>query len=187
MPTADVGTTDVTCASCRPMSIRPNKWRPENSAEIFNEYLDLTKSGGGNGGLDGISLVIWPETAVPFLLADSSRGADRHRRRTSGGHVLARRLWRSSSERDAKIVLVATRVYNSLLVIDDKGEMLGHYDKIISFPSASISRSKTFSSASASCNSSACAAASPRARVPPGRDSRRSTGEPADLLRDHLS
>ena len=43
------------------------KWRPENSAEIFTDYLDLTKS----GGLDGIDIVIWPETAVPFPLADS--------------------------------------------------------------------------------------------------------------------
>ena len=44
-----------------------NKWRPENSAEIFTDYLDLTKS----GDLAGIDIVIWPETAVPFPLADS--------------------------------------------------------------------------------------------------------------------
>ena len=43
------------------------KWRPENSVEIFTDYLELTQSG---GGLDGIAIVVWPETAVPFLLAD---------------------------------------------------------------------------------------------------------------------
>ena len=47
-----------------------NKWRPENSAEIFSTYLELTRSG---GGLDGISLVVWPETAVPFFLAESAQ------------------------------------------------------------------------------------------------------------------
>ncbi len=55
-----------------------NKWRPENSAEIFNDYLDLTKSGGHR--LAGIDLVIWPETAVPFLLADSPDALARDRR-----------------------------------------------------------------------------------------------------------
>ncbi|MGA9603969.1 MAG: apolipoprotein N-acyltransferase, partial [Methyloceanibacter sp.] len=33
-------------------------------------------------------------------------------------------------ERDAQGALTATRVYNSLLVIDDKGEVVGGYDKI---------------------------------------------------------
>ncbi len=45
-----------------------NKWRPENSVEIFDDYLDLTDS----AGLDEIDFVIWPETALPFFLADTS-------------------------------------------------------------------------------------------------------------------
>jgi apolipoprotein N-acyltransferase len=107
-----------------------HKWRPENSAEIFNEYMDLTKSGGGASPLDGIALVIWPETAVPFLLADSSDAllaiADLLPEGTSllaGAETLV-------ETRDAQGRLTATRVYNSLLVIDDKAQIVGSYNKI---------------------------------------------------------
>ena len=34
------------------------KWRPENSAEIFTDYLNLPKS--GSTGLSGISLFVGP-------------------------------------------------------------------------------------------------------------------------------
>ena len=66
------------------------KWRPENSAEIFTDYLDLTKSGAS--GLDGISIVVWPETAVPFLLAESSEARAAHRRGAAARHLAARGL-----------------------------------------------------------------------------------------------
>ena len=65
-----------------------NKWRPENSAEIFTDYLDLTKS----GDLAGIDIVIWPETAVPFPARRFSRRAARHRRRAANRDVSRRRL-----------------------------------------------------------------------------------------------
>lgn len=107
-----------------------HKWRPENSAEIFNEYMDLTKSGDGAAPLNGITLVIWPETAVPFLLADSSGAllaiADLLPEGTSllaGAETLV-------ETRDAQDRLTATRVYNSLLVIDDKAQIVGSYNKI---------------------------------------------------------
>jgi len=68
----DLATTGVRLRIVQADVDQANKWRPENSAEIFNDYLDLTRSGGGSPGLNGIGLVIWPETAVPFLLAESS-------------------------------------------------------------------------------------------------------------------
>ena len=71
------------------------KWRPENSAEIFTDYLDLTKS--GPDGLNGISLVVWPETAVPFLLADSPEALVAHRRSAARGDLAARWAQRVSS------------------------------------------------------------------------------------------
>src|SRR4029077_5907597 len=68
---ANAETTGVRLRIVQANVDQANKWRPENSAEIFDTYLDLTKSGGGVRGLDGITLAVWPETAVPFLLADS--------------------------------------------------------------------------------------------------------------------
>jgi apolipoprotein N-acyltransferase len=107
-----------------------NKWRPENSAEIFNTYLGLTQSGGGKGGLQGISLVVWPETAVPFFLAESSQALAAIGDVLPDGTSLLVGSGRIVEERDAEDRLVATRVYNSLLVIGDRGEVLDGYDKI---------------------------------------------------------
>jgi apolipoprotein N-acyltransferase len=107
-----------------------NKWRPENSAEIFNTYLDLSRSGGGKGGLDGISLLVWPETAVPFLLAESAQALSVIGDALPDGTSLLVGSGRIVEERDAQDRLVATRIYNSVLVIGDKGEVLDGYDKI---------------------------------------------------------
>jgi apolipoprotein N-acyltransferase len=107
-----------------------NKWRPENSAEIFAKYLKLTKSGGGGPGLDGVQLVIWPETAVPFLLADSSEALAEIAAILPAGTTLLAGSARVADEHDSQGRLVHSRVYNSLLAIDDKGSVISGYDKI---------------------------------------------------------
>jgi apolipoprotein N-acyltransferase len=106
------------------------KWRPENSAEIFETYLALTKSGGGKSGLHGISLVVWPETAVPFFLAESRQALAAIGDQLPEGTTLLVGSGRIAEERDAEDRLVATRVYNSLLAVSDRGEVIDSYDKI---------------------------------------------------------
>ena len=140
LQSADAASTGVRLRIVQANVDQANKWRPENSAEIFNTYLDLTRSGGGKGGLDGISLVVWPETAVPFLLAEFLARA-----LTAIGDVLPDGTsllvgsGRIVEERDAQDRLVATRVYNSLLAISDKGEVLDGYDKIHLVPFGRVS------------------------------------------------
>ncbi len=75
--------------------------------------------------------MIWPETAVPFLLADAPEAlvaiaavAARRERSLLVGSA------RLVEERDAQGALIRSRVYNSLLVIDDEGSVVGNYDKI---------------------------------------------------------
>ncbi len=104
------------------------KWRPENSAEIFTDYLDLTKSGAS--GLDGISIVVWPETAVPFLLAESSEARAAIAAALPQGTSLLAGSARLVEDRDAQGSVTAEHIFNSLLVIDDKGEVIDSYDKI---------------------------------------------------------
>jgi apolipoprotein N-acyltransferase len=103
-----------------------NKWRPENSAEIFTDYLDLTKS----AGLDNIATVIWPETAVPFLLADAPEALHAIGAVLPQGTTLLVGSARLVEQRDGQDTLIVRRVYNSLLVIDDEGRVIGGYDKI---------------------------------------------------------
>jgi apolipoprotein N-acyltransferase len=130
LQSADTATTGVGLRIAQANVDQANKWRPENSAEIFKTYLDLTKSGGGKGGLDGISLVVWPETAVPFLLVDSSEALAAIGDVLPDGTSLFVGSGRIVDERDAQGRFVMSRVYNSLLVVGDKGEILDAYDKI---------------------------------------------------------
>jgi apolipoprotein N-acyltransferase len=102
------------------------KWRPENSVEIFAAYLDLTKS----GSLNGVNIEIWPETAVPFLLADTPEALSAIGAVLPEGTSLlvgSGRLVEDSGEPGEEI---ADRIYNSLLVVDDQGRVIGSYDKI---------------------------------------------------------
>jgi apolipoprotein N-acyltransferase len=106
------------------------KWRPENSAEIFSEYLDLTKSAANGTGLAGTHIVIWPETAVPFLLADTPDALDAIGAALPRGTSLVVGSARLVEERNAGGLLARNRIYNSLLVIDDQGHVVSSYDKI---------------------------------------------------------
>jgi apolipoprotein N-acyltransferase len=103
------------------------KWRPENSNEIFTDYLELTESG---GGLDGIAIVVWPETAVPFLLADDPEALAAVANVLPAGTTLLVGSWRLVEERDAERRFVRYRAYNSVLVVDGEGRITGSYDKI---------------------------------------------------------
>jgi apolipoprotein N-acyltransferase len=106
------------------------KWRPENSAEIFGDYLDLTNSGGTQTPLNGVNIVIWPETAVPFLLADTPDALE------AIGAALPRKTSlvvgsaRLVENRDEQGIPGPARIYNSLLVIDDQGRVVSSYDKM---------------------------------------------------------
>ena len=130
LASAGAATTGVRLRIVQANVDQANKWRPENSAEIFNTYLDLTKSGGGASGLDGITLVVWPETAVPFLLANSSEALNEIGDVLPKGTSLLVGSARVAEERDADGRLATERVYNSLIVVSDKGEILGSYDKV---------------------------------------------------------
>ncbi|HET9936198.1 MAG TPA: apolipoprotein N-acyltransferase [Methyloceanibacter sp.] len=103
------------------------KWRPENSVEIFTDYLELTQSG---GGLDGIAIVVWPETAVPFLLADDHEALAAVARVLPEETTLLVGSWRLVEERDAEGRFIRNRAYNSVLVVDGEGRITGSYDKI---------------------------------------------------------
>ena len=103
------------------------KWRPENSNEIFTDYLELTQSG---GGLDGIAIVVWPETAVPFLLADDPEALAAVANVLPAETTLLVGSWRLVEERDAEGRFIRNRAYNSVLVVDSEGRITGSYDKI---------------------------------------------------------
>jgi apolipoprotein N-acyltransferase len=125
----EVAMTDIRLRIVQANIDQATKWRPENSVEILNTYLRLTETGGGKG-LSGISLVVWPETAVPFFLAEAPQALAAIADVLPAGTSLLAGSGKIVEERDAEGRLAATRVYNSLLVIDDRGAVLDSYDKI---------------------------------------------------------
>jgi apolipoprotein N-acyltransferase len=127
---ADFATTDVRLRIVQANVDQANKWRPENSLEIFEDYLKLTRTGGAAPGFAGITLVIWPETAVPFLLGDTAEALTSIAETLPEGTSLLVGSPRVAEERDAAGTLLSRRVYNSLFVIDDRGVIRETYDKI---------------------------------------------------------
>jgi apolipoprotein N-acyltransferase len=120
------GATDVRLRIVQANIDQANKWRPENSAEIFADYLDLTRT----PGLDDIDLVIWPETAVPFLLADTPEALAAIGEALPEGTSLLAGSARVAPERDVSGRQTGRRIFNALLVIDERGAVIGGYDKI---------------------------------------------------------
>ena len=102
------------------------KWRPENRAAILADYLALTEA----HGIEDIDLVIWPETALPFFLADSSEALMAVGDALPDGTALLVGAGRIVQERSPDGRRIAERVYNSLLLVDDGGGVQEIYDKV---------------------------------------------------------
>ena len=102
-----------------------HKWDEKLRSRGIDEHLRLTQS----PGLDRVTAVIWPETAVPYAFNDSASesgmslaqllGAALPR----GAHLITGGLRVEGSETD-------WRMYNSILAIDSRGRIDGRYDKV---------------------------------------------------------
>jgi apolipoprotein N-acyltransferase len=121
-----IASTDIRLRIVQANIDQADKWRPENSVEIFQDYLDLTKA----GGLGGIDIVIWPETAVPFPLADSPDALLAIGTVLPEGSSLVVGSGRIVDEFGEQDEFITERIYNSLLVIDHQGRVVSSYDKI---------------------------------------------------------
>jgi apolipoprotein N-acyltransferase len=106
------------------------KWRPENQREIFFDHLAMSRQApnGSDVGLAGITHVIWPEAAMPFLPLGSPDAMrligdllPDETRLISG----ALRLDEQSSAEPS-----GRRVFNSLIVFGPDGKPESIYDKI---------------------------------------------------------
>lgn len=105
------------------------KWRPENQGRIFADHLQLSREApdGRADGLAGITHVIWPEAAMPFLPLASPEALNAIGELLPDGvHLLsgAVRVEPSASPGGRR------RAYNGLMVFDAAGRLTTLYDKI---------------------------------------------------------
>lgn len=99
---------------------QPHKWDPRLQMQGLKAYVQLTQS----PGLEKVTHIIWPETAVPYTLQSGSK--------------LARLLGESIP--DGKILITGAlriegedpdwQIWNSLMAINHEGNIVKSYDKI---------------------------------------------------------
>ena len=101
------------------------KWDPEMRDEILARLLDLTARPTTNGGKP--ELVVWPETALPFLLTDRPDALAAIGDTLVEGQLLILGAVRSEA---GTVAGHTTRYYNATVAIDDAGEIVDAVDKV---------------------------------------------------------
>lgn len=106
------------------------KWQPENQRRIFDEHLELsgTNAAGQPDRLAGVTHVLWPEAAMPFLPLDYPQVRSEIGELLPAGTLLIAGALRAepapaNSSR-------TRRIFNSLLVFGERGSLIALYDKI---------------------------------------------------------
>lgn len=103
----------------QPNVAQAEKWRPENRERELHKLLDLSR----RDGFDKIAAVIWPETAVPFVVQPELPALPALAQAVPrGGYLLAGAARAEQRVQDG--------VWNSLLAIDGAGAVVAHYDKV---------------------------------------------------------
>lgn len=108
-----------------------DKWRPEKQREIFEDQLSLSRhdAAGKQDDLAGITHLVWPEAAMPFLPLEHPEALKAIGDLLPDGTQLlsgALRLKRSAVSIPGGI----REGYNSLMVFGDQGNLEQTYDKI---------------------------------------------------------
>ncbi len=104
----------------QPNIAQSDKWRGENAGQIFADLLELSTA----KTVDRPQVVIWPESAVPFLLDENAEALSRIAEVLSPGQVLL-----AGSLRRSAAASGGENYFTSILMIDDKGLVQDSYDK----------------------------------------------------------
>ena len=115
----------VTIRIVQPNISQDSKWRDENARAIFDQLLEMSARPAADG--TPATHIIWPETAVSFLI-DESAVAKAELAQLLGG---ATTLVTGALRRDVVVGDDRTRdkIYNSILTFDGSGTVVGRYDK----------------------------------------------------------
>jgi len=98
------------------------KWQPDRVMEFFNRHLDLSAAPPLAATDDAPELVIWPESAAPFLLDNAGEGL-RMIGQAAGASVV---FGVDRRDRDADGAAI---YFNALAVVDAGGAITAQYDK----------------------------------------------------------
>jgi apolipoprotein N-acyltransferase len=102
------------------------KWNPAHAAAIFQDYLRMTRRAIG----DGAELVLWPESATPFLFEEDRGAADMVRSLARQARVP---ILLGSDQIEWRIdggIRVPDKYYNSAFLVRADGTTAGAYRKM---------------------------------------------------------
>lgn len=122
-PTENVA--DVKLRLMQPSVAQDRKWRPENKAEIVGDYVSLSLGADGKG-LDGVTHLLWPESAFPFLLDRDAQALKTIAAMLPPQTRLLTGAVRAEAPGPGE---VKPRYFNSLLVLDTDAGIEAVYDK----------------------------------------------------------
>lgn len=119
-----MGPVDTAAAGPLIRVVQPNvpqaeKWRRETRARELQKLIDLSRK----DGFDKVAAVVWPETAVPFVVQAGSPGLAMLATAAPRGGLLLTGAARAGADVDEG-------VWNSLLAIDAEGTVVATYDKV---------------------------------------------------------
>ena len=116
----------VTLRIVQPNISQEQKWRESNARGIFDQLRDLSTAATPDQpeGIGGVTHVIWPESAVPFLI-DESQVAKTELKPMLGGRTV---LVTGSLRRDPGGG-EDPDIFNSIIVFDGAAEPIERYDK----------------------------------------------------------
>lgn len=126
--------SDVRVRIVQPSVLQREKWKPEFQRKIFDDHLllSVTNSQGVRDDLAGITHIIWPEAAMPFLPLEQPQALQEIGAMLPPGRVLVTGALRReliSADSNAPTMSVSP-MFNSLLVFDDAGSLTAQYDKM---------------------------------------------------------
>ena len=123
----DAMVPDVAIRIVQPNLPQQEKWREDNARQILDdlEQMSTIPTADRPDGIAGISHVVWPESAVPFLI-DESEVAKSELKPLLGGRTT---LITGSVRVDRKGEGVEPDAHNSIIVFDGNAEPVARYDK----------------------------------------------------------
>ena len=124
---ADAMVPDVAIRIVQPNLPQQEKWREDNARQILDdlEQLSTLPTAERPNGIGDISLVVWPESAVPFLI-DESPVARAELKPLLGGRTT---LLTGAVRVDRKGEGEEPDAHNSIIVFDGQAEVADRYDK----------------------------------------------------------
>jgi apolipoprotein N-acyltransferase len=121
---SEPGVPKVVLRIVQPDIAQSNKWVPELRIAHLKRDLDLTRAAAKPSDADSTVVVIWPETAVPFLVDQDEAVRDAIATVVPKGGLVI-----TGAPRATPPGVEPYEVFNGIVAVDEHGSLAGMYDK----------------------------------------------------------